>query len=154
MCNDALKEGITLYLRSGYRSMSTQTVNYNANVQRLQNTGLSYDEAVKQTNLYYTVPGHSEHHTGLAFDIITPQYHNDVYTLGEKFAETTAYAWLKENCVNYGFIERYTADKTGITQINWEPWHYRYVGVEHAKYITENGLCFEEYVQILKENGR
>lgn len=154
MCADALKEGITLYLRSGYRSMQTQQVNYNANIERLQNQGLSKEEATVQTNLYYTVPGHSEHHTGLAFDIITPEYHSDIYTLDERFAETDAYAWLLENCADYGFILRYEAHKTDITQINFEPWHYRYVGVEHAKYIEANDICFEEYIELLKANGR
>lgn len=154
MCEDASKEGITLYLRSGYRNISTQTVNYNANIQRLQNQGLSYDEAVEQTNLYYTVPGHSEHHTGLAFDIITPEYHNDIYTLSDAFAQTEAYDWLIKNCADYGFILRYQEHKTDITQINFEPWHYRYVGIEHAKYIMENDICLEEYIKLLKQVGR
>lgn len=154
MYNAAKKEGITLYLRSGYRSMKTQGVNYNANVQRLLKQGLTNDEAIRQTNLYYTVPGHSEHHSGLAFDIITPEYHRDIYTLNEKFAETEAYAWLKANCEEYGFILRYPKEKYDITTINFEPWHYRYVGVEHAKYITENNICFEEYIELLKEVGR
>lgn len=154
MYNDAKKDGITLYLRSGYRSISTQTVNYNANVERLQKEGLSKEEAIVQTNLYYTVPGHSEHHTGLAFDIITPEYHSDVYTLNEQFAETKAYKWLLKNCADYGFILRYQEHKTDITGINFEPWHYRYVGIEHAKYITENDICFEEYIELLKSNGR
>lgn len=154
MYDDALKEGITLYLRSGYRSMSTQTVNYNANIERLQSQGITKEEAIKQTNLYYTVPGHSEHHTGLAFDIITPEYHKDVYTLNEQFAETEAYEWLVKNCSNYGFILRYQPHKTDITGINFEPWHYRYVGVAHAKYITENDLSLEEYLKLLKSSGR
>lgn len=154
MYNSAKKDGVTLYLRSGYRSMKTQSVNYNANVQRLLKQGVTKDEAIRQTNLYYTVPGHSEHHSGLAFDIITPEYHRDIYTLNEKFAQTKAYTWLRENCAEYGFILRYPKEKYNITTINFEPWHYRYVGVEHAKYITENNLCLEEYVELLKQAGR
>ena len=153
MYDSAKKVGITLYLRSGYRSMKTQGVNYNANVQRLLKQGLTNDEAILQTNLYYTVPGHSEHHSGLAFDIITPEYHRDIYTLNEKFAKTQAYTWLTANCAEYGFILRYPKEKYDITTINFEPWHYRYVGIEHAKYITENGICFEEYIELFKEVG-
>lgn len=154
MYDDALKDGITLYLRSGYRNISTQTINYNANIERLQNQGFTKEEAIIETNLYYTVPGHSEHHTGLAFDIITPEYHKDIYTLSDEFAKTEAYDWLIKNCADYGFILRYQEHKTDITQINFEPWHYRYVGVEHAQYIMENDICLEEYIQLFKQLGR
>jgi D-alanyl-D-alanine carboxypeptidase len=152
---DAAKQaGITLYLRSGYRTISEQRTNYNNNVQRLLNQGLSREEAIRQTNLYYTVPGHSEHHSGLAFDIITPEYHTYVYTLSEAFAETDAYTWLVEHCTDYGFILRYPKEKTAVTEINYEPWHYRYVGVDHAKFMEKYGLCFEEYAVLLALAGR
>lgn len=150
MYDAAKKDGVTLYLRSGYRSVSTQQVNYNADIQRNLNKGYSKEEAVKLTEQYYARPGESEHHTGLAFDIITPEYHNNVYTLSDKFAETKAYTWLVNNCANYGFILRYPKDKTDITKINYEAWHYRYVGVEHAKYIAKNNLCLEEYIERYK----
>ena len=146
--------GQTLYLRSGYRSISTQRVNYNAAVARYQSQGKSKEEAVRLTNQYYTVPGHSEHHTGLAFDTITPEYHRDIYSLDDRFAKTDAYAWLVTNCADYGFILRYPKDKESITKINFEPWHYRYVGVEHAKYMKKYNLCLEEYIALLKEAGR
>lgn len=154
MYDGAKKAGHTLYLRSGYRSIKTQQVNYNADVQRQIKAGYSNEEAIKQTNLYYTIPGHSEHHSGLAFDIITPEYHKNVYNLNEKFAATEAYTWLRANCANYGFVLRYPKDKKSITTINFEPWHYRYVGIEHAKYITANDLCLEEYIELLKQDGR
>ena len=126
----------------------------NANVQREINRGNSKEEAVRLTNLYYTVPGHSEHHSGLAFDIITPEYHNDVYSLDERFADTDAYRWLTEHCTEYGFVLRYPKDKTALTQINFEPWHYRYVGKEHAAYMKKHGLVLEEYIALLKRAGR
>lgn len=154
MCNAALEEGITLYLRSGYRSIETQRTNYNASIQRNMDAGYSEAEAIEMTNMYYTVPGHSEHHTGLAFDIITPEYHNEIYTLDDRFADTAAYVWLREHASEYGFILRYPKEKEELTQIAFEPWHYRYVGVEHAKYIEENGLCLEEYIDLLRESGR
>lgn len=146
LCDAAKKDGITLYLRSGYRSVSTQQTNYNADVERNIQKGFTREEAVKLTEQYYARAGQSEHHTGLAFDIITPEYHNDIYTLDERFAETEAYAWLIKNCADYGFILRYPKDKVSITLINYEPWHYRYVGVEHAKEIMSKSICLEEYL--------
>lgn len=154
MADAAKAEGITLFLRSGYRSMATQKTNYEANVKREIAKGNNEAEAIRLTNLYYTTPGHSEHHSGLAFDIITPEYHNDVYDLNEKFADTDAYQWLIKNCAEYGFILRYPKEKYGITHINFEPWHYRYVGVEHAKYIMKHSICLEEYMELLKAAGR
>ena len=62
------------------------------------------------------------------------------------YAETAAYDWLQEHCAEYGFVERYPEGKGDLTGIIWEPWHYRYVGVEVAQYIMENGLCLEEYL--------
>ena len=114
----------------------------------------SEEEAIRLTRQYYTEPGHSEHHSGLAFDIITVEYQRDVYSLTEQFAETDAYRWLTEHCAEYGFILRYPEGKTDITQINYEPWHYRYVGKEHAQYIMEHNLTFEEYIELLREAGR
>ena len=120
--------------------------------------GATENEAIRRTNLYYTVPGHSEHHSGLAFDIITPEYHQFVYDLDERFATeepySAAYQWLRDNCARYGFILRYPEDKSVLTRISFEPWHYRYVGVEHAEYITSHNLCLEEYIAMLKEAGR
>lgn len=146
MYDAAKADGITLFLRSGYRSVSEQTKNYNADIQRNLNKGLAKEEAIKATEQYYARPGQSEHHTGLAFDIITPEYHKTVYTLSEAFAKTEAYTWLTEHCTEYGFILRYPKDKVDITKINFEPWHYRYVGVEHAKFIKVTNISLEEYV--------
>lgn len=145
---------IRLFLRSGYRSMATQQVNYDASIQRYLDQGKTRDEAVEATEAYYTQPGHSEHHTGLAFDIITQEYQQEIYELDDRFAQTDAYRWLVENCATYGFILRYPQGKEDITGISFEPWHYRYVGVAHAKYIMSRGLCLEEYIELLRESGR
>ena len=69
-----------------------------------------------------------------------------MYSLDERFADTDAYRWLTEHCTEYGFVLRYPKDKTALTQINFEPWHFRYVGEEHAKEIMEQGICLEEYL--------
>ena len=92
------------------------------------------------------IPGTSEHHTGLAADIITVDYQ----VLDEGFAETAAYQWLKENCTQYGFIMRYPKEKQDITGIIYEPWHYRYVGKNVAEKITANDWCLEEYIEHLE----
>ncbi len=147
MCDAAKAEGITLFLRSGYRSISTQRVNYEADISRNINKGYTREQAILETEKYYARPGQSEHHTGLALDILSAEYQRDVYTLSEKFADTDAYKWLIKNCANYGFILRYPADKVDVTKINYEPWHYRYVGIQHAKYIMENNLSLEEYLK-------
>ena len=91
-----------------------------------------------------TEPGHSEHHTALAID----------FTLfnGSEYATydgTGVYQWITDNCPDYGFVIRYPADKTDITGITYEPWHLRYVGKGHASFMTQNGLCLEEYIQYL-----
>lgn len=88
------------------------------------------------------VPGTSEHECGLCADIVDASYQ----VLDDGQAETPAQKWLMEHCQDYGFILRYPKEKTGITGISWEPWHYRYVGKEHAKVIMKNGLTLEEYV--------
>ena len=97
--------------------------------------------------LYVAMPGHSEHHTGLALDLA-------IYTdggHGYTFDDITDYpTWLKANAHKYGFIERYQADKTAITKIAYENWHYRYIGKPHAFYITANALCLEEYIDLLR----
>lgn len=89
--------------------------------------------------------GHSDHETGLAFDI-------NLYSDGvaAEFDGTGDYAWLTEHCADYGFIQRYPADKVEQTKFSAEPWHFRYVGIPHAVYMTENGLCLEEYLTLLR----
>lgn len=146
MCDDAKKDGITLFLRSGYRSISTQRVNYEASINSNMAKGLTREQATLETQKYYAIPGQSEHHTGLALDIITLEYHYNINSLDERFANTEAYDWLVEHCADYGFILRYPENKVDITKINYEPWHYRYVGVRHAKYMMENNISLEEYL--------
>lgn len=92
-----------------------------------------------------TNPGFSEHHSGYAFDICI--YSDGVY---KTFADEGHYVWIPENCKKYGFIRRYPEGKTDITGIAFEPWHYRYVGVPHSYYMTENSLTLEEYIDHLR----
>lgn len=141
MISDAENDGITLTVCSAYRSVSQQKEIYEAKIQSFKSQGYS-DEASKiYANQFIQPPGASEHHTGLAVDFETDK----ITSLDESFAQTPAYEWLKKNAVKYGFIERYTNDKTNITGVSWEPWHFRYVGVDNAKAITSIGICLEEY---------
>ncbi len=149
MIADAKEEGVDLMICSAYRSISRQQELFDAEVAVQMNSGKSKEEAERITATMIAVPGTSEHHTGLAADIVTPTHQ----TLDPEFADTAAGKWLKENAAEYGFILRYPEDKQDITKIIYESWHYRYVGVDHAIAITENGLCLEEYLEILKEGG-
>ena len=144
MCKAADDDGITLISISSYRTYSYQESLYKNRVQRCINEGLSRTEAEKKAATIVAIPGTSEHHLGLAVDI------NSVET---SFENTSAFRWLQQNAKNFGFILRYPEDKQDITKIIYEPWHYRYVGVEHAKTINDLGMCFEEYVEYLSNGG-
>ncbi len=138
----AKADGITLIPRSTYRNLNTQTTNFNNKVQEYINKGYSYEDAVATTATIIAVPGTSEHHTGLAADITTPSYNR----LDSGFAKTDAYRWLSTHCAEFGFILRYPQDKTDVTKIIYEPWHYRYVGKKAAQIIMSEGICYEEFV--------
>ncbi|MBR5485088.1 MAG: M15 family metallopeptidase [Oscillospiraceae bacterium] len=142
MIADARKDGVELLVCSAYRPVESQTRLFNNKVNEWMSVGKSKDEAVALTSALIAVPGTSEHHTGLALDIVTPSYQS----LDEGFAKTSAFAWLDKHAADYGFIMRYPADKTDITKIDYESWHYRYVGVEAAREIKAGGLCLEEYL--------
>lgn len=146
MIADAKEEGVDLMVCSAYRSISRQQELFDAEVAVQMANGKSKEEAEAVTATMIAVPGTSEHHTGLAADIVTPTHQ----TLDPEFADTDAGKWLQQHAVEYGFILRYPEDKQDITQIIYESWHYRYVGVEHAKAITEQGLCLEEYLEQLR----
>lgn len=110
-------------------------------VQRRMADGMTYENAYEDARITIQAPGYSEHHTGLAVDF------NDVE---DDFRETEAYTWLQEHAAEYGFVERYPKGKESITGIDYEPWHYRYVGKEHAQRMNELNMCLEEYVAFLK----
>lgn len=134
--------GFEPYLSLGYVSFSSQQHMFNEKASELSDSGTySYDEAREIAAELVAKPGTSDHQTGLGIDITDKQY--DIYDyskMDHKFFE-----WLDEHCSEYGFIKRYPSDKKSIT--GWdEPWHYRYVGKEAAVFISENGLCLEEFV--------
>lgn len=142
MIQAAKSEGIYIYVTSSYRDLDKQTELYNKKVESYVTQGYSYENAKEQAGQVVAVPGTSEHHLGLALDLVSSEYRR----LDEKQENTKGFKWLKEHSWEYGFILRYPNGETDITGIIYEPWHFRYVGLEAAKEITESGLTLEEYV--------
>lgn len=131
----AEEDGLYIYAHSGYRSYKTQnTMYYN----RLKNNNGKDDGVV-------AYPGSSDHQTGLGIDVINKAGIGKKFT--KAFGDTKHGKWLAENCWDYGFIIRYQADKEDITEIIYEPWHLRYVGVQVAQYMRDNNLCLEEFTE-------
>ena len=143
MLADAEKEGLHVEICSAYRSVERQEQVFGDSMKDRVKDGMSYWEAYEETALNVALPGTSEHALGLALDLISNQYSE----LDEKQQETKEAKWLAENCYKYGFILRYPPEKTNITGIIYEPWHYRYVGKEHAAKIQELGVTLEESLQ-------
>ena len=141
MLQAAKEDGITLAICSPYRDLAYQEKLFNRKVVRYMNRGMSYLEAYQLASQAVTVPGASEHQIGLALDIVTDSY----LTLDEGFGDTPAGKWLAENSCHYGFILRYPKDKEYIAGIEYEPWHFRYVGTEAATLMTEQGITLEEF---------
>ena len=138
----AKADGIDLLVCSAYRPISSQRRLYNEKVQEYLNQGYGQARAEEIAATIVAIPGTSEHQTGLALDIVTPSYQR----LDDGYADTAAAKWLKANAADYGFILRFPQDKEEITKIIFEPWHYRYVGVDAAKEIMSRGICLEEYL--------
>ncbi len=141
MFQAAKEENIVLEVCSPYRDLEYQQMLFNRKIKWYMNKGMSYMEAYQLSSQVVTVPGASEHQIGLALDIVTTNY----LTLDEGFGETEAGKWLAANSYKYGFILRYPLGKEAITGIEYEPWHFRYVGVEAATVITKQGITLEEF---------
>ncbi len=141
------KAGFKPFLCSAYRSQKLQEANYKNQIQVQLNKGLSYEEAVREAGKIVAVPGTSEHQTGLAVDIMDEDYQY----LDRHQAEMPTQKWLMEHCWEFGFILRYPDGSTEVTGIIYEPWHYRYVGLELARELRELGITLEEYLENLTE---
>ena len=141
---DACKAaGFRPVIRSSYRTQATQKQLYENKVNQWKGYGYAEEEARKQAAAIVAPPGTSEHQLGLAVDLVDASYQ----VLNEKQATMPAQKWLMEHSWEYGFILRYPVNKSDVTGIIYEPWHYRYVGREHAKAIYESGLCLEEWLE-------
>lgn len=139
MYDAAKADGIILTPVSGYRSYERQERNFENEIEANIKTGLDRKEATVKAATVIMVPGSSEHNAGLAMDICS---------LAQSFENTKEFEWLSENAAEYGFILRYPKDERSrnITKVIYEPWHYRYVGVDAAKEIKAKGITLEEYL--------
>ncbi len=145
MLKQAKADGISLVICSPYRSMAHQTELFERKINNYMKKGYSYLDAYKLASQAVTIPGASEHQVGLAIDIYTDDYK----VLDESFGDTEAGKWLEAHCAEYGFILRYPKGKENITGIEFEPWHFRYVGKAAAEIIMSENITLEEFVESL-----
>lgn len=138
-------DGIYPVVASGYRTAEDQQRILDERIDKYRAQGYSDQEAQAEAKVWVALPGTSEHQLGLAVDINADGIHSAGYEV---------YDWLNENSYQYGFIQRYPEEKTEITGVGNEPWHYRYVGVEAATDMKNTGLCLEEYLEAMEESER
>ena len=143
MLTDCRAAGLSPIVCSAYRTEATQTRLYNNKVARVRASGVPEDQVEAEAARWVAKPGTSEHQTGLALDIVAASYQ----ILDEKQEDTAEQKWLMENSWKYGFILRYPEEKSEITGIGYEPWHYRYVGRAAAWEMYSTGVCLEEFLQ-------
>ncbi len=146
----ANEAGFDMRICSAYRTKEKSAELFAKQVNKYINAGYSEEQAKIEAAKWVAPPGTSEHHTGLAMDIVSLDYWNYYSDLEHGYENFDSFKWMYENCADYGFILRFPKDKQDITGITYEPWHYRYVGKEAAKYIMENKICLEEYLEIIK----
>ncbi len=139
MFNAGLDAGLVMYVNSGYRSVSHQAELYQNRIDSYIAQGYSEEDAISQTNRWVATPGTSEHALGIAVDITA----DEITT-----TDWEVYIWLADNAHNFGFTESFPADRVEDTGVSYEPWHYRYVGVDVAVYMYENELLLHEYLDI------
>ncbi len=138
-------DGVDIFICSPYRDEEKQQKLFEKKVAQYEREGYDHARAFDLASETVAIPGTSEHQVGLAFDFVTPKYQR----LDEGFADTEAGKWLAKNASDYGFILRYPADKVNVTDIEFEPWHYRYVGIKAAKEMKRLNLCLEEYDEMI-----
>ena len=143
----AAAENVTVWMQSGYRSVKYQTSLYERKTKYYLDKGYDNATAKEKAAAVVNPPGYSEHNCGLAADLNSPEHTG----LDEGFEKTAAFRWLCEHAGDYGFILRYPKDAEDKTEIIYEPWHWRYVGVENAAKINASGLCFEDYIAALQQ---
>ena len=144
MFDAARAQGYGLFVAAGYRIQSEQQRLLDEKTEAYEAEGYSKSEAKKLAKAWVALPGTSEHQLGIAVDINADT---------TKSSSDEVYDWLAQNSYQYGFIKRYPSDKTEITGVINEPWHYRYVGEEAAQEIYSQGICLEEYIDTLESKA-
>ncbi|MFT9030956.1 MAG: M15 family metallopeptidase [Leuconostoc pseudomesenteroides] len=152
----AQKAGYATTLVSGYRAIAYQKQIFDNSVAQYEANGLSATEAKNKTALVIQTPGASEHHTGLAVDLAGDDALAAYPALQAEMDQYTSQKWLIQHAPDYGFVLRFLSDAKSIQQtgIDYESWHFRYVGVANAKYMTQHHLTLEAYVAALKKANR
>ena len=149
MMDDCRKAGLHPIVCSGYRSKEKQQILFDEKCNEYLQQGYSRAKAYRAAEEWVALPGTSEHHLGMAVDIVAESYQ----FLDRRQEETAEQQWMMAHSWEYGFILRYPTGKSSLTGIQYEPWHYRYVGRAAAAYITQNHLCLEEYLSIIMPAG-
>ncbi|MDR1565279.1 MAG: M15 family metallopeptidase [Oscillospiraceae bacterium] len=143
LLKDAHNAGYPVKVCSAYRSAGKQRELYEDKISRLMEQGFDRSQAENEAAKEVAPPKTSEHSLGLAVDIVSIKYQ----TLDEEQGDRPEMKWVKEHCADYGFILRYPPNKSNITHVIYEPWHFRYVGINAAREIMERGITLEEYLQ-------
>ncbi|HCT90091.1 MAG TPA: D-Ala-D-Ala carboxypeptidase VanY [Lachnospiraceae bacterium] len=138
MFDDARAEGLMPTISSSYRTADKQQQILDDKLAAYENEGNSYEDAKELAEAWVAIPGTSEHQLGIAVDITSADR--------EAQSPDVIWEWLEKHCCEYGFIVRYPEEKSDITGVINEPWHFRYVGREAAEEITKQGVCLEEYL--------
>lgn len=150
LLSDAKRADNNLYLVSAYRSISKQKALFERKTAFYKKQGLSQSDAERAASAWVARPGTSEHNLGLAADIVSENWYSHHNDLNAEFDKTKEYDWLAAHAQDYGFILRYPKGKENITGISYEPWHYRYVGINAARKIKSESLTLEEYKEKLQ----
>jgi D-alanyl-D-alanine carboxypeptidase len=145
LLTEAAAAGESLKIFSAYRSFAEQANLEKYAISEKISQGLSEEEAKREANYNVAQSKFSEHHTGLAIDISKADFNS--------YSPEAKSLWMEINAWKYGFIPRYPENKKDITKVNYEPWHYRYVGKESAEHIVKNNLTLEEYLELLNKNN-
>ncbi len=145
MMADAAASGNRFWVVSSYRTVARSKELYEGKVQEYVDQGYSQQEAEEEAAQWIAPPGTSEHNAGLSADLVPAAYFDGV-GLEQVLEDEPEYQWLWSHCADYGFILRFPKGKEDVTGIHYEPWHFRYVGVEHAREITRRGITLEEYL--------
>ena len=146
----ATQSGLNYQIISAFRSMDDQAVNRQNRYQYYLNIGMSQDDAQYWLDAYYAPVNGTEHLLGLAFDMFGTQWLSRGGLFSNEYSQTMEYQWMRDNAHKFGFILRFPENKSDITGIFFEPWHYRYVGKVHAEFMHQHDLTLEEYLYMVE----
>ncbi|HCC00790.1 MAG TPA: hypothetical protein DEP42_06215 [Ruminococcaceae bacterium] len=147
MIKAAHDDGVDLFIVHGYKSVETDRTAFKNKVKQYRTKGYSASKASSRATEALGEPGTTEDETGLSVDMETETFYKQVGGLRQSFSQTDAYAWLVKNAPEYGFILRYPKSKVSVTGVEYEPYHWRYVGTDNARKIEQSGKCLEQYAK-------